>query len=107
MAQLVAGPTPERHLAARRFLEDAVQRDPYSAESWSQLAALLANDHLNNWNEAKGNPKAGKELLGGAEKAVQEALKIDSAGLGAPRGRFYPTPKRRSKGALDAFDRAI
>ena len=38
MALLVAGPSPEHHLAARQFLEELLQRDPQSAESWSQLA---------------------------------------------------------------------
>jgi TolB-like protein/Tfp pilus assembly protein PilF len=108
MAQLAAGPTPERHLAARHFLEDAVQRDPHSAESWSQLAALLANDHLNNWNEAKENPEAGRELLRSAEKAVQEALKVDQTLASAHLADgFIRRARGDHQGALDAFDRAV
>jgi len=77
MALIVAGPSPEHHLSARQFLEESLQRDPQSAESWSQLAGLLVNDYLNDWNEAKQSAEARKDLLRRAEKALAEALKID------------------------------
>jgi adenylate cyclase len=108
MALLVPGPSPERHRSARQFLEQSLQHDPQSAESWSQLAALLVGDYLNNWNEAQQSPEAGKDLLRRAEKASSEALKIDPAVAAA---QFADGLIRRAKGdhqgALDAFDRAV
>ena len=108
MALIVAGPSPEHHLSARQFLEESLQRDPQSAESWSQLAGLLVNDYLNDWNEAKQSAEAGKDLLRRAEKALAEALKIDPAVAAAHLADGFI---RRAKGdhqaALDAFDRAV
>jgi adenylate cyclase len=108
MAALAAAPSPEHHLSARRFLEEAVQRDPQSAESWSQLAAVLANDYLNNWNEAQQGQATGQDLLRRAEHALQEALKIDptvaTAHLAAG---FIRRAKGDQQGAFDAFDRAV
>ncbi len=108
MALLVAGPSPERHLAARQFLEESLQRDPQSAESWSQLAGVLVNDYLNNWNEVKQSAEAGKDLLRRAERALAEALKIDPTVAAAHLADGFI---RRAKGehqeALDAFDRAV
>ena len=108
MALLVAGPSPEHHLSARQFLEESLQRDPQSAESWSQLAGVLVNDYLNNWNEAKQSAQAGKDLLRRAENALAEALKIDPTVAAAHLADGFI---RRAKGehqeALDAFDRAI
>ena len=108
MALIVAGPSPEHHLSARQFLEESLQRDPQSAESWSQLAGLLVNDYLNDWNEAKQSAEAGKDLLRRAEKALAEALKIDPTVAAA---HLADGLIRRAKGdhqaALDAFDRAV
>ncbi len=108
MALLVAGPSPERHLSARQFLEESLQRDPQSAESWSQLAGLLVNDYLNHWNEAKQSAEAGRDLLRRAEKALAEAEKIDSTVAAAHLADgFIRRAKGDHQGALDAFDRAI
>ncbi|HEY1980347.1 MAG TPA: tetratricopeptide repeat protein, partial [Xanthobacteraceae bacterium] len=108
MALLLAGPSPEHHLSARQFLEEPVQRDPHSAESWSQLAGLLVNDYLNNWNEAKQSAEAAKDLLRRAEKALAEALKIDPI-LAASHlaDGLIRRAKGDHQGALDAFDRAV
>jgi TolB-like protein/Flp pilus assembly protein TadD len=108
MALLVAGPSPEHHLSARQFFEESLQRDPQSAESWSQLAGLLVNDYLNNWNEAKQSPEAGKDLLRRAEKALEEALKIDPTVAAAHLADgFIRRARGDHQGALDAFDRAV
>jgi adenylate cyclase len=108
MALIVAGPSPEHHLSARQFLEESLQRDPQSAESWSQLAGLLANDYLNNWNEAKQSAEAGKDLLRRAEEALAEALEIDPTVAAAHLADgFIRRAKGDHQGALDAFDRAV
>jgi adenylate cyclase len=108
MALIVAGPSPEHHLSARQFLEQSLQRDPQSAESWSQLAGLLVNDYLNDWNEAKQSQEAGKDLLRRAEKALAEALKIDPTVAAAHLADgFIRRAKGDHQGALDAFDREV
>jgi adenylate cyclase len=108
MALIVAGPSPEHHLSARQFLEESLQRDPQSAESWSQLAGLLVNDYLNDWNEAKQSAEAGKDLLRRAEKGLAEALKIDPTVAAAHLADgFIRRAKGDHQGALDAFDRAV
>ena len=108
VALILAGPSPEQHLSARQFLEESLQRDPQSAESWSQLAGLLVNDYLNNWNEAKQSGEAGKDLLRRAEKALAEALKIDPTVAAAHLADgFIRRAKGDPQGALDAFDRAV
>jgi adenylate cyclase len=108
MALLVAGPSPEHHSSARQFLEESLRHDPQSAESWSQLAALLANDYLNNWNEAKQSPEAARDLLRRAEKALGEALKIDPAvAVAHLADGFIRRAKGDHQGALDAFERAV
>jgi TolB-like protein/Tfp pilus assembly protein PilF len=108
MALIVAGPSPEHHLSARQFLEESLQRDPQSAESWSQLAGLLVNDYLNDWNEAKQSAEAGKDLLRRAEKVLAEALKIDPTVAAAHLADgFIRRAKGDHQGALDAFDRAV
>jgi adenylate cyclase len=108
VALILAGPSPEQHLSARQFLEASLQRDPQSAESWSQLAGLLVNDYLNNWNEAKQSGEAGKDLLRRAEKALAEALKIDPTVAAAHLADgFIRRAKGDHQGALDAFDRAV
>jgi adenylate cyclase len=108
VALILAGPSPEQHLSARQFLEASLQRDPQSAESWSQLAGLLVNDYLNNWNEAKQSGEAGKDLLRRAEKALAEALSIDPTVAAAHLADgFIRRAKGDHQGALDAFDRAV
>jgi adenylate cyclase len=108
VALILAGPSPEHYLSARQFLEESLQRDPQSAESWSQLAGLLVNDYLNNWNEAKQSGEAGKDLLRRAEKALAEALKIDPTVAAAHLADgFIRRAKGDHQGALDAFDRAV
>jgi TolB-like protein/class 3 adenylate cyclase/Tfp pilus assembly protein PilF len=108
MALLVAGPSPEHHISARHILEESLQRDPQSAESWSQLAGLLVNDYLNNWNEAKQSAEAGKDLLRRAEKALAEALRIDPTVAAAHLADgFIRRAKGDHQGALDAFERAV
>jgi TolB-like protein/class 3 adenylate cyclase/Tfp pilus assembly protein PilF len=108
MALILAGPSPEHHFSARQFLEESLQRDPQSAESWSQLAGLLVNDYLNDWNEAKQRQEAGKDLLRRAEKALAEALKIDPTVAAAHLADgFIRRAKGDHQGALDAFDRAV
>jgi adenylate cyclase len=108
VALILAGPSPEQHLSARQFLEASLQRDPQSAESWSQLAGLLVNDYLNNRNEAKQSGEAGKDLLRRAEKALAEALTIDPTVAAAHLADgFIRRAKGDHQGALDAFDRAV
>jgi class 3 adenylate cyclase/TolB-like protein/Tfp pilus assembly protein PilF len=108
VALILAGPSPKQHLSARQFLEASLQRDPQSAESWSQLAGLLVNDYLNNWNEAKQSGEAGKDLLRRAEKALAEALTIDPTVAAAHLADgFIRRAKGDHQGALDAFDRAV
>jgi tetratricopeptide (TPR) repeat protein len=108
MALLVASPTPEHALAARRHLEESVRLDPRSADSWSQLAWVFVNDYLNHWNEAKESPEAGKNHLRRGEEALQEALKIDpSIAMAHYADGLIRRAKGDHPGALDAFDRAV
>ena len=108
MALLTTSVTPENALAARQNLEQSLQLDPQSADSWSQLAWVFVNDYLNHWNEAKQGPEAAKELVGRAENALREALKIDPS---VAMAHYAEGLIRRAKGdhqvALDAFDRAV
>jgi tetratricopeptide (TPR) repeat protein len=72
------------------------------------LAGLLANDYLNNWNEAKESAEAGKDLLRRAEKALAQALKIDPTVAAAHLADgLIRRAKGDHQGALDAFDRAV
>jgi adenylate cyclase len=108
MALLAATPTPEHAVAALRHLEESVRLDPQSADSWSHLGAVLVNDYLSHWNEAKESPQAGKDLLRRAAEAVQEALKIDpSVAMAHHADGFIRRAKDDHQGALDAFDRAV
>jgi adenylate cyclase len=108
MALLVASPTPEHALAARRHLEESVRLDPQSGESWSQLAWVFVNDYLNHWNEAKNGPEASKDHLRRAEEALQEALKADpSIAMAHYADGLIRRAKGDHPGALDAFDRAV
>jgi tetratricopeptide (TPR) repeat protein len=100
--------TPEHTRAARQLLEESVRRDPQSADSWSELATILAVDYLNDWNGARDDQQAATDTLRCAEEALQEALRADPS---FPRAHFADGLIRRAKGdhqgALDAFDRAI
>jgi adenylate cyclase len=108
MALLVASPTPEHALAARRHLEESARLDPQSGESWSQLAWVFVNDYLNHWNEAKNGPEASKDHLRRAEEALQEALKADpSIAMAHYADGLIRRAKGDHSGALDAFDRAV
>jgi tetratricopeptide (TPR) repeat protein len=72
------------------------------------LANVLATDYFNHWNEAKESTDAGKELLRQAEKAVQEALKIDpSIAVAHFAEGFIRRARGDHPGALDALDRAV
>jgi adenylate cyclase len=72
------------------------------------LAALLVNDYLNHWNEAKDSPEAAKELLRQAQEALEKALKIDPTVATAHLADgFIRRAKGDHEGALDAFDRAV
>jgi adenylate cyclase len=108
MALVSTSFTPEHTASARGFLEQAVRLDPQSADSWSQLAILLVNDYLNNWNEAKDSPAAAEDLLRRAGEAVQQALRIDPTIARAHQADGYiRRAKGDHQGALDAFDRAV
>jgi adenylate cyclase len=108
MALTVSSVTAEHNLSARGFLEESLRRDPQSADGWSQLARVLMSDYFNHWNKAKESSEAAKDLVRQAEKAVEEALKIDPSIASA---HFADGFVRRAKGdhagALDAFDRAV
>jgi class 3 adenylate cyclase/TolB-like protein len=108
MASLVTSITPEHHLSARHFLEESLQRDPQSAESWSQLAFILVNDYSNHWNEAKDSPDAARDLLRRAEEAVRQSLRIDpSIAMAHYSDGLVRRAKGDHQGALDALDRAV
>jgi adenylate cyclase len=100
--------TPQHTASARGFLEQAVRLDSQSGDSWSQLAILLVNDYLNNWNEAKDSQAAAEDLLRRAEDALQQALRIDPTIARAHQADGYiRRAKGDHQGALDAFDRAV
>lgn len=94
--------TPEHSQEARRLLEQAVQRDPYSAEAWGWLAEILAGEYLRGWNEA------GKNELREADEAVRTAVAIDP---NLAQAHYAEGLVRRAKGeqqaALTAFTRAV
>ncbi len=98
----ISGITPEHTLAARRLLEEAVNLEPRSGESWSWLADLLASDYLNRWNNA------GADELRLAETSAQRALALNSQ---LPLAYFAKGFIYRAKGensaALDAFTQAL
>ncbi len=94
--------TPEHSQKARGFLEEAVRRDPQSAEAWGWLAEILVMQYVHRWNNA------GKPELKEAEDALHKAQAID------PNiGQVYYAEGlvRRAKGehdaALEAFTRAF
>ena len=94
--------TPEHSREARGYLEEAVRRDPQSAEAWGWLAEILVMQYVHRWNNV-GSPE-----LKEAEDAARKALAID------PNiGQVYYAEAlvRRAKGehdaALEAFTRAF
>jgi adenylate cyclase len=94
--------TPEHAQEARRLLEQAVQRDPYSAEAWGWLAEILSYEYLRRWNDA------GKNELREADEAVRTAVEIDP---NLAQAHYAEGLVRRVKGeqqaALTAFTRAV
>jgi TolB-like protein/Tfp pilus assembly protein PilF len=94
--------TPEHSQEARRYLEDAVRRDPQSAETWGWLAEIMAGQYVRNWNQA------GKEELREADEAVRMAVSIDP---NLAQAHYAEGLVRRAKGeqqaALTAFTRAV
>lgn len=108
MALIINSFSEAHTLAARKFLEESVKIDPRSAESWGQLAFLRVTDYLNRWNEAKGDPEAGKRLLAGAEEALQEAFKVGPpVAIAHLADGFIRRAKGDHRGALDAYDLAL
>jgi adenylate cyclase len=102
MALYISGITPEHTLSARRLLEQSVQLDPSSAESWAWLADLLASDYLNRWNGA------GEEQLDRAEDATRKALALDPDMYLAYFARgFVHRASGENAAALRDFDEAI
>jgi adenylate cyclase len=94
--------TPEHSQEARRYLEEAVRRDPQSAEAWGWLAEIAVSQYLHRWNSA------GKKELSEAADAIRNAFAIDP-NLAQP---YYAEGLvRRAKGehhaALEAFSRAL
>jgi adenylate cyclase len=94
--------TPEHSQEARRYLEEAVRRDPQSAETWGWLAEILAGQYVRNWSQA------GKEELREADEAVRMAVSIDP---NLAQAHYAEGLVRRAKGeqqaALTAFTRAV
>jgi len=108
MALLVTSNTPEHALSARQYLEESLRLNPQAAESWGELAAVLVNDYLNHWNEAKSSPEGAKDLLRRAGEAVQEALRIDpTIAMAHHADGFVRRAKGDHQGALNAFERAV
>lgn len=108
MALLVTSNTPEHALSARQYLEESLRLNAQAADSWGELAAVLVNDYLNHWNEAKSSPEGAKDLLRRAGEAVQEALKLDpTIAMAHHADGFVRRAKGDHQGALNAFDRAV
>lgn len=105
MAVLLSSITKEHHLAARQYLEQSLQLNPDSADSWSQLAHVMINDYFNHW----GVPNESlDDLLRKSESAVQKALQLDpSVALAHQADGLVRRAKGDHEGALDAFDRAV
>ena len=102
MSLYISGITPEHTLEARRLLEQSVQLDPNSAESWAWLADLLASDYLNRWN----NPTT--EQLDRAEHAVRKALTLDPDMYLAYFARGYVHRARgENAAAVQDFDESV
>jgi adenylate cyclase len=102
MALYISGITPEHTLEARQLLEQSVQLDPNSAESWAWIAEIVMTEYLHHWN------KVGKKDLDVAEQAVGKAVAIDP---NITQAYYAEGLLRRAKGqhngALEAFSRAL
>jgi adenylate cyclase len=102
MAQLGEKLTPQNSLLARKSLQASVARDPHSAETWSQLAWVLALDYVNGWNEATRE----RELVQ-AREALRQAFANDP---GIATAYYADGLIRRTdgdqKGALESFEQA-
>ena len=93
---------PERTLVVRQLLQHSLELDSGSAEAWARLAQVIANDHLNHWNEV------GKDELAAAGKAVQQALLIDPAlALAHLAHGLIERARGRHQAALEAFSSAV
>ncbi|MBV9827318.1 MAG: tetratricopeptide repeat protein [Alphaproteobacteria bacterium] len=94
--------TPENTLATRQLLQRSVVLDSSSALAWARLAHIIANDHLNHWNDAN------REQLRDAEEAVRRALLIDpSLALAHLASGLIQRARGAHHAALEAFGRAI
>ena len=71
MALVIGPPTQEKYLRARQYIEESLEKDQNSAESWTYLATLLLSDYLNGWNNATLSD------VDRAEEAYKRALAID------------------------------
>jgi adenylate cyclase len=102
VALYISGITPEHTLEARRLLEQSVQLDTNSAESWSWFAEIVMTEYLHHWN------KVGKEDLNLAEHAIAKAVEIDP---NIAQAYYAEGLLRRARGqhngALEAFSRAL
>ena len=102
MALYFRSVTPEHSQEARRYLEEAVRRDPQSAELWGWLAEILAGQYVRGWNQA------GKDELREADEAVRMAVSIDP---NLAQAHYAEGLVRRATGeqqaALTAFTRAV
>ncbi len=94
--------TPENTLATRQLLQRSVLLDPSSAETRARLGHIIANDHLNQWNNTS------REDLSDAEEAVGNALSIDP---NLALAHFASGLLQRARGAhhaaLEAFSHAV
>jgi adenylate cyclase len=103
MAYLMDKVTPDNTLAARHDLEKSVALDPYSAQSWAELADVLTLDLLYGWNNASKEVEFVK-----AEEALQKSYTISrSVALAhVVEGRIWRI-KGDHQRALDAFNEAL
>jgi adenylate cyclase len=102
MAQLTENQTPQSSLAARKFLERSLAKDPENAEALSQLGLVLVRDFLHNWNYTT------RADVARAEEVVQKTLAIDrSIATAHLADGMIRRVQGDQQGALDAFDRAL
>ncbi len=93
---------PENTLATRELLQRSVVLDPSSAEAWARLGHIIANDHLNQWNNT------GRDELRAAEEATRKALLIDpNLALAHLADGLIGRAHGAHHAALEAFNRAI
>lgn len=93
---------PENTLATRQLLQRSLVLDPSSADTWARLAHIIANDHLNHWNNT------GREQLYDAEEATRKALLLDPyLALAHLANGLIQRAHGAHDAALEAFSRAI